>query len=112
MPIEVDLTNGGVREGMLVVTTSTNVPGKRNNEIIYIAKVELSHPFSSREEAEKKSYDGNLYKKIIATTSEGARFVWKDQTCDPRIANNARQYGSALYAPMHWGYKEWKAMFE
>ncbi len=109
MVIEVDLTLNRLRGGMVAVTTSNNVPGKGNNDIIHIARVKLSHPWDPQNKS--NSYDGCLYKKIIAITSEGAEFVWKDEIVTPKISRNARQYGSAGNPPMHWGQKEWEAMF-
>ena len=109
MVIEVDLTRNGVFEGMLAVTTSENVPGKGNNDIIHIARVKLSHPWDPQNKS--NSSEGCLYKKVIAITSEGAEFVWKDETVTPEITRNARQYGSSFSPPKHWGQKEWEAMF-
>ena len=81
-------------------------------------KRQLSHPWMPGEESQ--SYDGCLYKHVIAETSEGIKFVWKDETnasTQPEkligedVETNARQYGSACNPPMHWGQKQWEEMF-
>ena len=80
------------RDGMLADTTSAGVPGKAKNETIHIAKVELSNSWPQGEQ--QNSWDGCLYKSVLATTSEGARFVWKDETEADHVQNHARQYGT------------------
>jgi hypothetical protein len=114
-----DLTQNGRHKGMLalmtygnttMMQTSEGVPGTKH-EIMYIAQVELHCPVSRRRATGKaeETYNTSLYKKIIATTSKGVKFVWMDETVAPPIIGPARQYGrSSRFTPMHWGQVEWE----
>ena len=110
--VKIDLTGcDGLRKGMmLAVTTEDGVGGMKENKMIYVASVKLSDPWPPGEESH--SYDGCLYKRVIAVTSDGVSFVWKDETVEgAKVVYPARQYGSALNPPKHWGQKQWEKTF-
>eukprot|EP00536_Pseudo-nitzschia_multiseries_P000174 jgi/Psemu1/282147/fgenesh1_pg.3_\ len=128
MTVTVDLTNRGTQAGMraIVISDTGGVPGKRQNDRIVVVSVELSHPWSRDAvvaAAVAHSYSGRMgggggrdccrYQRVIATTSEGIRFVWDDATFGATDrGGHVQRYGSAGDSPWTWGDAEWKALFE
>jgi hypothetical protein len=129
-----DLTGNGRHKGMLALMkldgttnatmrqTSLGLPsapagqakGESKHSIIYISSVELSYPVGRRQDNGKadEAFRSSLYKKVIATTSNGMKFVWMDETVSPPLIGPARPYGrSSQCSPMHWGQEQWEKRF-
>jgi hypothetical protein len=127
-----DLTDNGRHKGMLVLMKlddATTVKqtsqgflsaqegqekGESKHSIVYISSVELSYPVGRRRDNGKadEALNASLYKKVIATTSNGMRFVWMDETVSPPLIGPARPYGrSSRCSPMHWGQEQWEKRF-
>ena len=85
--------------------------GESKHSIVYISPVELSYPVGRRQDDGKadEAFHASLYKKVIATTSNGMKFVWMDETVSPPLIGPAGPYRrrSQCY-PMHWGQDQWE----
>jgi hypothetical protein len=103
-----DILTFGTRRGLLCVTTLKNADGSirrviglEDNQIIYLAKVEMSHPC-------KKTDESTFFRLVHATTTDGIKFVLREETSyfpgdvNPNVIENARKYGSGVTQAV-WG---------